>query len=75
MYYNSSDYVNKEIIIHSNIMTNIANFDLNASKHAIIEEVDDLGWTLKSKNSNKQYFIPHTANMIFEFVPQKEDES
>ena len=66
MKYNSENYVGKNIRLYPS--------DTDA-KYGIIQNVDDLGWTIKitdSKSRNyvvgKEYFISHSKSFIFEFL-------
>ena len=66
MKYNMENYVGKKIRLYPS--------DTDA-KYGTIQNVDDLGWTIKitesrSKNYTvgQEYFISHSKNLIFEFL-------
>lgn len=66
MKYNAENYVSKNIRLYPG--------DTDA-KYGIIQNVDDLGWTIKITESKskhfvvgQEYFISHSKNLIFEFL-------
>jgi hypothetical protein len=69
MKYDKTKYVGKQVRLYPGD---------TYSKHAIITDVDDLGWTFKiTKSSDRNgdnwkvgqsYFISHSHTVIFEFI-------